>query len=41
LSTISVSEPPPASVLEMRRKVLETEEIELRLQALEEKGRDR
>jgi hypothetical protein len=30
-----------ASVLEMRRKVLETEEIELRLQALEEKGRDR
>ena len=30
-----------ASVLEIRRKVLETEELELRLQALEEKGRDR
>ena len=30
-----------ASVFEVRRKALETEELELRLQALEEKGRDR
>jgi hypothetical protein len=31
---------PVASVFEMRRKALETEEFELRLQALEEKERD-
>jgi Family of unknown function (DUF5681) len=30
-----------ASVFELRRKALETEELELRLQALEEKARDR
>jgi hypothetical protein len=30
-----------ASVFEVRRKALETEELELRLQALEEKARDR